>query len=126
MITILTVDDNEGDQFLNEMLLKSYNEDIVIHKAYDGEEAIDILNKGINPDIILLDINMPRMNGHEFLDEYFGDKSVAVPVVVMLTSSDQEKDKEKTKKYKNVKDYCLKPMSEEYVERLVKIAEVEG
>jgi len=64
---------------------------------------------------------MPRMNGHEFLKVFTEDNSRVIPVVVMLTSSDQQKDKDQAFTYKCVKDYLLKPISEEDILAIEKI-----
>lgn len=122
MRRILLVEDNEGDQFLGKFAIESVHPDIKIFVASDGREAIEILNDmEIDPDLILLDINMPRMNGHEFLKVFTEDNSRVIPVVVMLTSSDQQKDKDQAFTYKCVKDYLLKPISEEDILAIEKI-----
>lgn len=119
MTTILIVDDSVADQFYYEMVLKNADPDIEIIPAHDGLEALEILeNLEKEPDLILLDINMPRMNGHDFLENYYKDSSKDTPVVVMLTSSDQKTDKEKVEKYPSVKEYVIKPLTDEIVEDL--------
>lgn len=113
--TILVIEDSESDQFYNELIITSHNNVIKIIKAYDGEEALETIKEQRDnlPDLILLDINMPRMNGHEFLEEYAKTVDQEIPVVVMLTSSEQEADKQRAFEYNCVKDYLLKPISEE-------------
>ena len=108
----LVVDDQEADQLLAEYAIKDYNPSAVINRAYDGAEALEILSQGIRVDVILLDINMPGMNGHEFLAAFPVD-SVDAPVVVMLTSSAQKQDREKCEQYKVVIDYLTKPLEED-------------
>ena len=122
MKTILLIDDNEADQFLGEVVIHSVLPDVQIIQAMDGVEALEKLkSSNAEPDVILLDINMPRMNGHEFLENYYGGTGREVPVVVMLTSSDQQKDKDKAAEYPCVKDYLLKPISKESVEAIRKL-----
>jgi CheY-like chemotaxis protein len=118
MTSILIIDDSEADQFYNEMMFNEADADIRIVKAYDGEEALQILSDGFEPDLILLDINMPRMNGHAFLKNYYKDKSKNTPTVIMLTSSDQQKDKDQVKEYACVKDFFVKPLTDDLIKSL--------
>ncbi len=116
---VLVIDDSETDQFICSCILEEYNNDIEILKAYDGKEGLEILAQlDKPPEMILLDINMPRMNGHEFLAEYTKMHSDPASVVVMLTSSSQERDKEESMQYKFVKQYQEKPLSVEAVQKL--------
>jgi CheY-like chemotaxis protein len=116
---VLVIDDSETDQFICSCILEEYNGDIEILKAYDGKEGLEILaDLDTPPEIILLDINMPRMNGHEFLAEYTKTHENPASVVVMLTSSSQERDKEDSMQYKFVKEYQEKPLSVEAIQKL--------
>lgn len=112
---VMVVDDSEADQFICEYTLKKYNPDIEIMSAFDGQEALDMLEAAeTRPQVIFLDINMPRMNGHEFLATYTTlYEADNASVVVMLTSSDQTKDVERSMAYEAVMDYFIKPLSEE-------------
>jgi len=122
MKRILLIEDNEGDQFLGKFAIETVHPDIELYIASDGKEAIEILESmPADPDLILLDINMPRMNGHEFLKVFTKDNTRTIPVVVMLTSSDQKQDKEQAFEYKCVKDYLLKPISEDDVIAIEKL-----
>lgn len=120
LATVMIVDDSEADHFICNHTLKKYNSNINIIAAYDGQEALDILAETeVHPQVIFLDINMPRMNGHEFLEKYseiYGDKRCSV--VVMLTSSDQENDKQQSMAYKSVVDYFTKPLSVQAIDTL--------
>lgn len=116
---ILIIDDNEADQFYNEMVFEDYASDITLHKAYDGEEALaQLRSESINPDLILLDINMPGMNGHEFLEHWTEKNTREIPVIVMLTSSAQSIDKDKAMHYKCVQDYMVKPINDVAIAKL--------
>lgn len=116
---ILVIDDSETDQFICSCILEEYNKNIEILKAYDGKEGLEVLSSlDKPPELILLDINMPRMNGHEFLEEYAKLGNDATSVVVMLTSSAQEKDKEQAMKYGFVRQYQQKPLSVEAVQKM--------
>lgn len=97
-IHILLVEDNEGDVFL---VTEALEEGKIINKisvTRDGKEAIDFLTKKGKyeneqlPDLILLDINLPKKNGHEVL-EYIKEKDELKQIpVIMLTTSSSEKD----------------------------------
>lgn len=118
MNSILIVEDNEADRFLSEIIIQNSGIVTKIHFAFDGKHALEILSEIEPPDLILLDINMPKMNGHEFLKEYSLNNEREIPVVVMLTSSDQEEDREKANAYKCVRDYMIKPINEEKLKAL--------
>ena len=117
--SVLIVDDSEIDQLNAAYAFEDYDPSIELLKAYDGSEALDILESvDTLPDLIFLDINMPGMDGHEFLEEY--DKRGGIKaVVVMLTSSDQTADRSKCEGYDFVKDYAVKPLEPSYVATLV-------
>lgn len=107
---VLIVDDNESDHVISRVAIEQYDPGIEILQAYDGEEALKILaSADTQPDIIFLDINMPGMDGHEFLQEYAREGNPS-SVVAMLTTSDQEADKEKCLTYPFVKEYIVKPL----------------
>ncbi|MEO6638796.1 MAG: response regulator [Ginsengibacter sp.] len=87
---ILLVEDNEGDILLTTEVLAEAKTQFKVNIARDGEEAINLLNKaGMDlPDMILLDINLPKKNGHEVL--HFiktSDRFKKIPVIVLSTSS---------------------------------------
>jgi chemotaxis family two-component system response regulator Rcp1 len=95
-IHILLVDDNEGDILLTREALDDARIVNKISIAYDGLEAIRFLKKqpaGANtPDLILLDINLPKMNGTEVLAIIKNDPELKRIPVIMLTTSSAEKD----------------------------------
>ena len=96
-IEILLVEDNLGDMRLTQEALKEgkvYNN---LHWAKDGVEAIEFLNRrgkyesAPRPDIILLDLNLPRKDGREVLEEIKSDENLKqIPVVVLTTSKAEE------------------------------------
>ena len=114
-IHILLVEDNEGDIILT---MEALNEGKVTNKisvARDGEQAISFLNKegdyhdAERPDLILLDINLPRVDGKEVLT-YVKNNSVlkAIPVVMLTTSSSEKDILESYRNYANC--YITKPV----------------
>jgi len=97
-VKILLVEDNEGDIVLTLEALKEAKVNNVIQVVKDGEEALQYLRKQERfsnmetPDLILLDINLPKLNGKEVLAEIKKDEDLMIIPVVMLTTSDSEKD----------------------------------
>ncbi len=99
-VHILLVDDDEIDVMAIQRAIKSHELNLPITVAKNGVEALDVL-RGINgnallpsPYVILLDMNMPRMNGIEFLAELRNDTRLAASVVFMLTTSSRDEDVE--------------------------------
>ena len=114
---VLLVEDSEADQFYNKVILERFDPNIEILQAYDGQEALDMLDEmGEQPDLIFLDINMPVMDGHEFLEIYKTKEQQSV--VALLTSSGQQSDKDLTSGIPCVKKYFIKPLAPEYLEEL--------
>lgn len=97
-IKILLVEDNDGDIFLTLEALKEARIHNIIDVVKDGEKAMQYLNKenefadAETPDLILLDINLPKMDGKEVLAKIKSDERLMVIPVVMLTTSDSERD----------------------------------
>ena len=95
-VHILLVDDNEGDILLTREALGDARIINKVSVAYDGMEAIRFLKKPAAyedvPDLILLDINLPKMNGTEVLELIKNDPELKRIPVIMLTTSSAEKD----------------------------------
>ena len=97
-IEILLVEDNEGDVGLVEEVLEEAKIRNIIHVANDGEDAILFLHgKGKfsgspRPDIILLDLNLPKKDGREVLKEVKENNNLKNIPIVILTTSEAEKD----------------------------------
>jgi CheY-like chemotaxis protein len=109
---ILLVDDDEIDVMnVRRAFEKGKIENPLFH-AGDGLVALDMLRNGTMPAerrLVLLDLNMPRMNGLEFLRELRADPELASTAVVMLTTSDEERDR--VEAYgANVAGYLVKPV----------------
>ncbi len=97
-IKILFVEDNEGDIVLTLEALKEAKVSNKINIVKNGEEALQYLRKegrykdAETPGLILLDINLPKINGREVLAEIKKDKVLMVIPVIILTTSESEKD----------------------------------
>jgi CheY-like chemotaxis protein len=94
LINILLVDDSKADIFMTKRAFKEGKVVNNIKTAENGEEALNYLQDPDieNPDIILLDINMPRMNGLELLKIIKEDTNLKLIPVIMLTTSINEVD----------------------------------
>ncbi len=97
IIDILLVEDNEGDARLAMEALKDSKIRNIIHHVLDGEEAMAFLRQEgayadkPKPDLILLDLNLPRKDGREVLAEIKSDNYLkTIPVVVLTVSSDEQ------------------------------------
>jgi chemotaxis family two-component system response regulator Rcp1 len=97
-INILMVEDNPGDVRLTKEVFREANVDVKVHVATDGVEALAFLNhegphrKVPRPDLILLDLNLPRMDGREVLAYIKNDEGLKTIPTVILTTSDAEAD----------------------------------
>ena len=98
-ITILLVEDDQGDQKLIRTSLKDQGIASELHISNSAEEALDFLYSGEDtndgnpdPDLILLDLNMPGMGGKEFLKQIKADEGLRQIPVVILTTSNAESD----------------------------------
>lgn len=97
-IRLLLVEDNPGDADLTRDTLEDSKLLLDISLARDGAEALDyLLGRGPRPaanvpDLIILDLNLPKMNGHQVLAEIRTHTHLQAVPVVILTSSDAEKD----------------------------------
>lgn len=84
---VLVVDDSKLIHKMFEILLRQYQ---LIH-AHDGREALQVLNEHADIDLILLDVNMPNMNGLEFLEQVKADSALSgIPVVIISTEGKEE------------------------------------
>ncbi len=96
---LLLVEDEPADAHLVRVAVDEGRIPCRLHHVSDGVEALEFLRRQVNgyrqaprPDLILLDLNMPRMNGREFLSEIKKDQSLASIPVVVLTTSEVERD----------------------------------
>ena len=113
---ILLVEDDEVDVMMVQRAFKKHGIDNPLHVAESGDKALAVL-RGQNgpklvPKLILLDFNMPRMNGIAFLKELRADPELKALPTVALTSSSQPSDKATAFEY-NVAGYFIKPVSYE-------------
>jgi len=97
-IEILLVEDNPGDVFLTKKAFETGKLSNNLIVASDGEMALSMLKKEgeytdiVTPDIVLLDLNLPKLDGREVLEEIKNDEDLKRIPVVILTSSNAERD----------------------------------
>lgn len=114
-VEILLVEDNPGDVKLTEKALEQGNLENELHVVNDGVEALEFLRRegeyaeSPRPDLVLLDLNMPRKDGQEVLQELNEDEELSRIPVVVLTSSESEEDIVKSYDL-NANAYLTKPV----------------
>ena len=97
-VQILLVEDNPDDVAITKRALSKSRVANDLHVVRDGQEALDfVLRRGVSaeaprPDLILLDVNLPKLNGMEVLEAIRQDERTAVIPVIMLTASGREED----------------------------------
>jgi len=126
---VLCVDDDTISLTISQLLLKRTGFAQEVHTAIDGSEALEYFERlfaeeadpvAAAPELILLDINMPVMNGWEFLQEYnprFRDKLTNTHIVILSSTIDPE-DFALAKQYPVVAQFISKPLSVENLEEL--------
>ena len=113
----MLIDDDEDDNFFHEKeIIDNGGAEFVIVKN-SARMALDYLQANTDPlpDLIFLDINMPGMTGWEFLDEYnkLGKEIQSHAIIIMLSTSANNRDLEKAKAWNFVSDYITKPLTKE-------------
>jgi CheY-like chemotaxis protein len=111
--TILLIEDDELDIISVRRSLKNLGDDYELITAYNGREALTMLKESkpaLKPDVILLDLNMPKMNGIEFLKILREDKDLKHFKVFIMTTSADGSDRAATDKL-GISGYIIKPLN---------------
>ena len=124
-INVLLVEDSPGDVRLTQEAFREANMSVRLFVANDGVEAMDFLNNegkfvdAPRPDLALLDLNMPRMDGRQVLAQIKKDENLkAIPTVILTTSSSKE---DVAKSYQlQANCYLIKPVELDEFDKLVK------
>lgn len=125
-LSILLVDDDEINNFISIKLIKKAVDNTAISACLNGRFAIEELveiqkhDPALLPDFILLDINMPIMNGWEFLDEYkrLNIDPLGKSKIYIISSSVFSNDINKAKSYPLVKNFISKPLSVDKIKEM--------
>jgi two-component system, chemotaxis family, response regulator Rcp1 len=124
-IEVLLVEDSPGDVRLTREALREANTAIRLHVATDGVEAMAFLRRqgvhvqAVRPELILLDLNLPRMDGREVLAQIKADNNLKLIPTIILTTSGAEADIMKSYQLQ-ANCYLTKPVQLDAFEGLVK------
>lgn len=124
---VLLVDDGRGTNALNKRLLVDMGVVEKVSTVVNGQLALDYLttknedDQYPTPDVIFLDINMPVMDGYQFLNHYNDLETVnkSKMSIFMLTTSVSKADMEKATSYSTVKGYQIKPLTKEKINDII-------
>ncbi|SRR5258706_2937991 len=121
--SILLIDDNAADNRYNQIILEEMNIVDKIEIAENGLEALKMLENSDHsqPDLILLDINMPKMNGWEFLEAYkkLDTDEKNKKIVMILTTSMNPEDRTKAGESSGVSEFNIKPLTPEMLKNIL-------
>lgn len=111
---VIVIDDNELDLFYAQIMLERFETGVDVKTFDSARGALQAITTGqLQPQLILLDINMPGMDGFDFLQAYHDwgrDAGHVCAPVVMLTSSPDAPDRDKAFSFAEVRDYIVKPL----------------
>lgn len=123
-INLLVIDDDDINIFIISKIVEKTGYDVEIVAKHNGQLAIDYIkeltaNNVALPHLVLIDINMPILNGWEFIEAYEALNLNVDNDMYMLSSSVYENDIEKAKSYKSVKGFISKPLSIDRLKELL-------
>jgi len=122
---VLLVEDNPSDVYLTQEAFRRSDSDSRIHVVEDGIQALAFLRReppfdtAPRPDLVLLDLNLPRKDGHKVLEEMKADPALRKIPVLILTTSTAEADVERCYE-RNANCYIAKPVDFDQFERVIR------
>lgn len=132
-INICIVDDDDIYQFTAIKTLESLKSEKKIIVFSDGEEALNFMMENLNkehelPDVIFLDINMPIMDGFQFMEEYIKIKPLLdkKTIIYMVSSSVDPVDIERAKNISDISDYIIKPIKSDQLKAIIEELQMSG
>lgn len=119
-ICVLVVDDDPIVRFIHTTLVNSLDPSISCYEAQNGKDALRVIQLSDFPDldVILLDLNMPLMNGFEFIEAFKKLESKHLPKIVVVSSSLDVDDQARCQSL-GVKQFVNKPLSIDYLQTLI-------
>jgi CheY-like chemotaxis protein len=125
--TVLLIDDNELDNFINQKVMEAHCFAETIYTASNGRSAIDLIKnlqliaEETFPEIIFIDLNMPLLDGFQFIEYCLSEPTLKdrKTKLVVLTSSVNDDDKKRVEAYKQNITFLHKPLSPKILEFLV-------
>jgi CheY-like chemotaxis protein len=123
-INLLVIDDDDINIFIISKIVEKTGYDVEICAKHNGQLAIDYIKDLVEnheqlPHLVLVDINMPILNGWEFIEAFEALNLEVKNDMYMLSSSVYENDIEKAKSYKSVKGFISKPLSIDRLKELI-------
>ncbi len=126
---VLLIDDNELDNFINEKMVEAHFYAKKVYLSSNGKSALEFINNllisdgannGTFPEVMFIDLNMPIMDGFEFIEHFkkINDQKLLTCKIVILTSSINNSDKVKAKKIGNDIIFVNKPLTNQILDQL--------
>jgi len=127
----MVIDDDSTFLFIFRKQIEKFDDLEIVNESKNGLEAINYLKKAMNesgssPDLIALDLNMPVMDGWDFLDEYgkLCENGASKVPVCILSSTINQADFDRANTYEAVKSFFSKPLTSEQLKTMKKISEI--
>lgn len=127
----MVIDDDSTFQFIFRKQIEKMEEIEIVNESRNGMEAVSFLKSlddtaAVCPDLIVLDLNMPVMDGWDFLDEYgkICENGMSSIPICILSSTINQADFDRANTYDSVKSFFSKPITSEQLKTMKKISEI--